>query len=137
MVPVSRNFTRDLRNFAELQQIARVQFLPKAVPSCHAVETDPAGGCCGFEKREGVAQALQEIRARNFAKLCFGIMQVEDIYARHAQIREATLHLILEKARRHAVAARDDVFCGQNPRLDVLAKKYSFASEGIPPSGVR
>ncbi len=50
-------------------------------------------------------------------------MEVVDVDAVDAEVFEAAAELIFEEARRHAVAAADDVVRSENARLDVLAIK--------------
>ena len=50
-------------------------------------------------------------------------MQVVDVDAVELKIAQAAGELIFQKARRHAVAAGDEVFRRKDARLDVFAKK--------------
>ncbi len=113
----------DLREFGELHGISHFGFLSKTIPRGHSVELNFAGVGGGLEIDEGIAHALEKIRGGDFTELRFRIVQVIDVDAIDLQVAEAAAKLILEKARRHAVAARDDVFGGEHAGLKVLAEK--------------
>ena len=113
----------DLRELGKLHGVVRFGFLAEAVPGGHAVELNFAGVGGGLEIDESIADALEKIRAGDFAELRFGIVEVVDVDAIELEIAEAAGELIFEKARRHAVAASDDVFRGEDAGLNILAEK--------------
>src|SRR5580698_4586829 len=109
--------------FGELHRIAGPGFLTEAVPRGHAVKLNLSILHGGFQKNERVADAFEEVGARNFAELRFRVVEVVDVDAIDAEILEAAVELIFEEARRHAVASADDVVGRQDARLNVLAIK--------------
>ena len=76
-----------------------------------------------FKEDEGIAHTLEKIRAGDFAELRFRIVQVVDVDAFELEIAEAAGDLILEKSRRHAMAAGDDVFRGEDSGLKIFVEK--------------
>jgi hypothetical protein len=107
--------------FGELHGVAGACLLAEAVPGSHAVELDFSGLDHRFEKNECIANTFQEIGTRNFAELRFGIVEVVDVDAINAEIVEAAADLVFEEARRHAVAAADDIVGREDSGLDVFA----------------
>ncbi len=73
----------------------------------------------------------------NFVKLGFRIVQVKYVDAFHAEIPPASLQLIRQVTGSHAVATRGDFLGAENAVFRNSREKYSFASAGISPSGVR
>ena len=85
-MPAPCNFLRHLRDFAQLQGIARARILPEAIPSGHPVILNLAGLHRRFEKRKCLADAVQEFFLGHFRELRLRIVQVIDIHAFDAQI---------------------------------------------------
>src|SRR3984957_10590936 len=107
--------------FGELHRIAGPGFLTEAVPRGHAVKPNLSILYGRFQKNERVADAFEEVGARNFAELRFRVVEIVDVDAIDPKIFEAAAELIFEEARRHAVASADDVVGRQDARLNVFA----------------
>src|SRR5277367_3882871 len=118
---VTSYVVREGSEFGELHGIAGACFLAKTVPRGHAIKLNLSRCRSGFQKNEGIAYPLQKIRARHFAQLGLRIVQVVDVDALDAEIAQATLQLIFQESRRHAVAAAYKVVRAEYSGLDVFA----------------
>src|SRR4029453_12325234 len=110
MMSVASDFLCDPGNLCELHGVARACILTKTIPCSHAVELNPARGHCGFKVVKRVSHAGKKLHLWDFAELRFWIMQVENIHAIRAEIRQAARELVLQKPRGHAMASGGDVF---------------------------
>src|SRR5882762_5503442 len=123
MMPAPCNLLGDLGNFPELQGIPRARSLPEAVPCGHSVVLDFACFHRRFQKRERLADTVQKLFLRNFRELRLGIMEVVDVHTLNTQIFQTAADLVFKKFRRHAMAARRDIFCAENSGLNVFTEK--------------
>src|SRR5208282_769370 len=95
----------------------------ESVPRGKAIRADLSFSDGRFEKLERFADPAAEFVHGNFAHLRFRVVQVKDVHAFDAEIRQAAVELVGQVARRHAMAAGCDLLRLENSGLDEFARK--------------